>query len=148
MEILIQPYTQSTFGKALNSTLLGESGEFQIFSTAVAFVKSSGVRHIEEGLKIFFQKGGKCLFVAGIDRQGTSHEGLESLLNLIGENGELFINYCADAWVTFHPKVYFFENQENALLFVGSGNLTEGGLYLNDEAFFDCKIGFQTRPRR
>jgi HKD family nuclease len=146
MEILIQPYTQISFGEALNSALRGEAGNFDKFSAAIAFIKSSGVRHIENALKAFFQKGGKCLFICGIDRHGTSHEGLENLMNLVSEHGELFVNYCSDAWVTFHPKVYFFESQNNALLFVGSGNLTEGGLFLNDEAFLIVKLDLSLAP--
>jgi HKD family nuclease len=140
MEILIQPYTLVSFGETLNRALRGEMGAFNKFSAAIAFVKSSGVRHIEDALKVFFEKGGESLFISGIDRQGTSHEGLENLMNLISEHGELFINYCSDAWVTFHPKVYFFEGQDHALLFVGSGNLTQGGLYMNDEAFLIVKL--------
>lgn len=35
---------------------------------------------------------------------------------------------------TFHPKVYVFKNETQAIVVVGSGNLTEGGLFTNYEA--------------
>ncbi|SVD40362.1 uncharacterized protein METZ01_LOCUS393216, partial [marine metagenome] len=34
---------------------------------------------------------------------------------------------------SFHPKVYSFSNAENAQVFVGSNNLTRGGLVNNRE---------------
>jgi hypothetical protein len=36
---------------------------------------------------------------------------------------------------TFHPKIYLFTNSRAAECFIGSGNLTEGGLFTNYEAF-------------
>jgi len=35
---------------------------------------------------------------------------------------------------TFHPKVFVFESNSAALAIVGSGNLTQRGLFLNHEA--------------
>ena len=35
---------------------------------------------------------------------------------------------------TFHPKLYLFEGENNAILIVGSNNLTDGGFFTNYEA--------------
>jgi len=35
---------------------------------------------------------------------------------------------------TFHPKVYLFKSDKAADLLIGSGNMTEGGIYSNYEA--------------
>ena len=35
---------------------------------------------------------------------------------------------------TFHPKLYLFKSDDHAEMVMGSGNLTEGGLYTNYEA--------------
>jgi hypothetical protein len=70
----------------------------------------------------------------GIDQLGSSQEGLTGLLNAVGENGSIWINRTVETYVTFHPKLYLFASDSATLLIVGSGNLTEGGLYTNDEA--------------
>lgn len=71
--------------------------------------------------------------VVGVSRhqKNTSVQGLQHLLPL-----------CEEIWVynnesptsTFHPKVYIFEKTgDKATVFVGSSNLTAGGLYTNYE---------------
>lgn len=133
MQIIIHPLTDSRLGDVIIENLT--NGKFQIFQAAVAFVKRSGVKHLSIALQNFVINGGMVRIVAGLDHHGTSYEGLLGLLNVVGENVWV---YHADEGVsrfyTFHPKIYLFEGESEALLLVGSGNLTEGGLYTNDEA--------------
>jgi len=100
----------------------------------VAYVKVSGVSQLASAIQQFKQRGGEVRAVVGVSRvqKNTSVEGLQNLLPL-----------CDEIWVynnespnrTFHPKVYIFEKVGQwGLVFVGSSNLTAGGLYTNYEA--------------
>lgn len=134
MRILVQPYGAITLGAFLKDILSGKYGEFKVFQSCVAFAKRSGVRHIQGEVKQFLENdGNQVRIVVGIDHSGTSVEGLEDLLDCCTK-GDVWINHCEDKFVTFHPKIYLFENDEKAILIIGSQNLTEGGLYTNDES--------------
>jgi len=135
MRILVQPFSEKSMGEFIIESLRGIHGDFDSFQAAVAFAKRSGVQHIEVQLKEFVRNGKNARIVVGVDLNGTTAEGLESLLNALGDNGKLFVTHDENIFVTFHPKIYFFESDEVAILAVGSGNLTAGGLYSNDEAF-------------
>ena len=102
------------------------------FRAAVAFIKRSGVRHIAPVLADF-ARADHVEVIAGIDHRGTSFEGLQDLLNAVSPEGRIIIFHNRLPF-TFHPKIYLFESPSAADLMVGSGNLTEGGLFTNYEA--------------
>jgi hypothetical protein len=78
---------------------------------------------------------------AGIDQGVTSAEGLTDLLAAVQPNGEVWVFHNeAPTNPTFHPKVYLFSNDRSAECFIGSGNLTEGGLFTNYEAFVHLRL--------
>ena len=131
MKILNQPHSLQ-LGDKLNQ-LLEENKKhgFETFFIVVAYVKRTGVAHLKGSLEKFRATGGKVKAVVGIDQRNTSVQGLRLLQSL-----------CDDIWVyhneclgyTFHPKIYAFEKAgDKATVFVGSSNLTEGGLYTNCE---------------
>lgn len=99
------------------------------FRAAIAFVKLSGVRHLGTALAEFSRRAAVKIS-AGIDHGGTSMEGLRALLNALDGRGEIWV-YHNETNSTFHPKVYFFKGENKADLLIGSGNLTEGGLFTN-----------------
>ncbi len=134
MKTILQPFSEQRLGDLLKAALGGEDEVWDSFQAAVAFVKRSGVQHIEDELRGFVDRGGYVRMVIGIDQYGTSVEGLLGLLRAIRDKSEVWINHDSNNYITFHPKVYLFESKSSALLIVGSGNLTEGGLYTNDEA--------------
>ena len=113
--------------------------KWTLFRAAVAFVKNSGVKHIKVALQKFLIQG-DAEISAGIDHAGTSKEGLSELLESLGTKGEGWVFHNNEGRYTFHPKVYLFENETSAECFIGSGNLTEGGLYTNYEAFVQMKL--------
>ena len=127
MRLIEQP-TGMRLGDWLNANLVGDWSEFR---AAVAFVKRSGVKHIAARLAAFAQSRAVEV-VAGLDHQGTSFEGLRGLLDAMSPNGRV---------VVFHnplpPHVPSeglpFKSADRAEMVVGSGNLTEGGLYTNYE---------------
>lgn len=135
MKTILQPFSDQKLGNVLNAELDRQTPEWTSFQAAIAFVKRSGVQHIRKALQAFGNADGHICLVIGIDQHGTSFEGLTDLLAIIGEHGEIWINHDESSYVTFHPKLYLFEGEASALLIIGSGNLTEGGLYTNDEAF-------------
>jgi HKD family nuclease len=134
MRIIVQPFSKESLGDFLQNALKGNFGDFHSFQAAVAFAKRSGVQHVADDIKKFVKNAQLVRIVVGIDQHGTSFEGLTELLDAVGTKGEIWINHDENPYVTFHPKVYLFEEDSSALLAIGSGNLTEGGLYSNDEA--------------
>lgn len=139
MDFIAQPLGQFRLGDYLAGNLQNE--EWTLFRASIAFVKNSGVKHIYSLLSDFQQRGISKISV-GIDNGITTYDGLLNLLDAIGENSELWIFHNENS-STFHPKVYLFANDQNADFIVGSGNLTEGGLFTNYEAFLRVSLDFQ-----
>jgi HKD family nuclease len=130
INFLHQPEGAIRLGDFLKSHL--EQQEWTHFRAAIAFVKRSGTRHIYEALSSF-SKQANVIISVGIDAGGTSMEGLQDLLESVGNRGEIWV-YHNENNSTFHPKIYLFKNDKQADIVVGSGNLTEGGLFTNYEA--------------
>lgn len=144
MDFIAQPIGQFRLGDYLLGNFRDE--QWTLFRASVAFVKNSGVKHIYSLLSDFQQRG-QCKISVGIDNGVTTYEGLVNLLDAIGANSELWIFHNENS-STFHPKVYLFANDENADFIVGSGNLTEGGLFTNYEAFLRVGLDLQNTEDR
>jgi hypothetical protein len=128
--LLAQPHGIARLGDFLNGHL--SDRRWSEFRAAIAFVKYSGVRHIEAGLRSFSGFGDIRMSV-GVDCQGSSFEGLSALLGATRDRGTIWVFHNENP-STFHPKVYLFKNRAQADVAVGSGNLTSGGLFTNYEA--------------
>lgn len=129
MEFIHQPSTSNRLGDYLQDHF---SGSWTQFRAAVAFVKRSGTRHIATALAAFAQTG-HVQIIAGVDHRGTSAEGLRDLLDAVSPKGQVVVFHNRLPF-TFHPKVYLFKSPTVADVIIGSGNLTEGGLFTNYEA--------------
>ena len=129
MEFVYQPAASNRLGDFLKDNL---AGPWTHFRAAVAFVKRSGTRHVAPALSAFADTG-HVEIIAGIDHRGTSAEGLRDLLNAVSPRGRIIVFHNRLPF-TFHPKVYLFKSPSAAEVLVGSGNLTEGGLFTNYEA--------------
>ena len=129
MHLIYQPWGSTRLGDHLKRAL---TQEWTHFRAAVAFIKRSGTRHIVPALRAFAQDGDTEIIV-GIDHQGSSLEGLRDLLEAVSPNGRIVV-FHNTLHHTFHPKVYLFRAADKAEVIIGSGNLTEGGLYTNYEA--------------
>lgn len=128
--IVVQPEDKFRLGDFLTQSL--NNLDWTEFRGAVAFAKRSGTRHIREALRQFTKRASVNLSV-GINSGGTSAEGLEDLIAALLPAGKLWI-FHNPIGSTFHPKIFLFKNARAADLIIGSGNLTEGGLYTNYEA--------------
>ena len=136
--LIHHPEGEKRLGDLLVENL--QKGGWKTFRAAVAFVKRSGVKHLAKPLKAFAAHGVSKIS-AGIDQGVTSAEGLTDLLAAVQPNGEVWVFHNeASTNPTFHPKVYLFSNDNSAECFVGSGNLTEGGLFTNYEAFVHFRL--------
>jgi len=132
-EFIGQP-NEGDLGSQLNDALA--DARWTQLDAAVAFVKMSGVSQLAPGLHTFAGRS-RVRITVGIDQQGTSLEGLQNLwLILGGASSELYVlqNPAGNPSPTFHPKLWLFRSDSEALLICGSGNLTGGGLFTNYEA--------------
>ena len=128
MQVLHQPGDERRLGDWLKESLAADWSQFR---AAVAFVKRSGAKHISDRLAAF-AKTAHVEIIVGVDHQGTSYEGLEALLAAVSSNGRIVV-YHNRLPHTFHPKLYLFKSEHHAEVAIGSGNLTEGGLFTNYE---------------
>jgi HKD family nuclease len=140
LKIIEQPHGTFRLGSFLQESFANPAWEE--FRAAIAFVKYSGTKHIKKELAAFSQRA-KVSMSVGIDAGGTSLEGLSALLEAVEDRGDIWVYHNAGN-STFHPKVYLFKNAATAEVVVGSGNLTEGGLFTNYEASLKVSLDLTT----
>ena len=129
MQFVHQPAPSDRLGDYLKANF---KEPWTRFRAAIAFVKRSGTKHIAVPLAEF-SRTNSVEIIAGIDLRGTSQEGLQELLDAVAPNGRVIVFHNRLA-MTFHPKIYLFKSDIAAEVIIGSGNLTEGGLFTNYEA--------------
>jgi HKD family nuclease len=125
---LFQPQTQ--LGNAIAELLRGNATYTRIVFVS-AFVALRTILRLRDGLLGHVEDRNNLKLVVGIDLGGTSREVLQELLRW---NCKTFVFHNTIPRASFHPKLYLFESPTRATLFVGSNNLTDGGLYTNYEA--------------
>ena len=91
----------------------------------VAFLKNSGLYSLTEKLK---SKNKKGIFYIGTDFYLTEPTALRKLVN----DGHLVYITKKDK-STYHPKIFYFKNDNKINIIIGSTNLTSGGLETNIE---------------
>ena len=136
IEFVHQPSASNRIGDRLKDNL---AGPWTRFRTAIAFVKRSGTRHVAPALAAFARTRDVEIIV-GIDHGGSSAEGLRDLLDAVDPTGRVIVFHNRLPF-TFHPKIYLFQSAVAAELTIGSGNLTEGGLFTNYEAALHVSLG-------
>jgi hypothetical protein len=132
VHVINQPWDGrgAQMGDYITRLLASETPRFEVFRACVAFAKASGVLRLAPALQRFIGRGGQVEIVVGIDEDITTRQALELIMRY-STAAYVFCNPAA----TFHPKVYLFEVPDRqAVVFVGSSNLTVGGLYTNYEA--------------
>jgi HKD family nuclease len=95
-----------------------------------AFASLVTVFRFKTPLRELHEAGAKIRLVIGVDMGGTSKEVLRELASW---PCEVFVFKNKRPGITFHPKIYLVERHNSAELFVGSNNLTDGGLFRNYE---------------
>jgi HKD family nuclease len=135
--LILQP--TSKFGQLVCEQLASKhegEREWSSFECAVAWVNKSGADCIMRSAKQFLAEGGRIRSTVGLDFGSTTYEGLLSLLDLETQGSDIATHvYHDENWAcTFHPKVFLFSNKARGRLYVGSNNVTGGGLDTNIEA--------------
>jgi len=120
----------SSIGDAVEASLA--DSRFNRAVAAVAFATEKGVQH----LKAMVQSGSvdDVEVYVGVDEKVTTKDALEGIL----ESGLSGFIYHAGS--TYHPKLFYFDGPERVRVLVGSGNLTQDGLYTNYEAAFLAEV--------
>lgn len=121
-------------GKIINQELQN-SLETQI---AVAFLKRSGIKTIEDSLMRSLDKGGKFELIVGLDFKTTDPMAMKFFIDLSKKTKDVHFYCYGDKSenkndIVFHPKIYLFRNPKETVSIVGSTNLTQGGLMSNFE---------------
>lgn len=100
---------------------------------AVAFLKQSGVKTIEDSLLMSLDKGGQFELIVGLDFKTTDPKAIKYFIDLSKQYKGVHFYCYGDKGdnkndIVFHPKIYLFRNPKEMVSIIGSTNLTKGGL--------------------
>ncbi|MCI0609553.1 MAG: phospholipase D family protein [Anaerolineae bacterium] len=131
ISVVLQP-SNAEMGEIIKNLLSSQTPFYNNVWLISAFANAQVIQRITPNILDAKERGANINIVVGFDVKSTSAEALKRI-NSLGVNSVLVHN--ARAGHTFHPKIYLFEAAgEKAEVFVGSSNLTDGGLYTNYEA--------------
>lgn len=128
LQVIPQPFS-AQIGTHLSEVLQDE--QIQDYYIVAAWAKASGLRRVGRDLLHAIDRGARVHAAIGVDEGGASIEGLAALRKLTTES-YIFFNPGSPKR-TFHPKFYLGIGEHKAEVILGSGNLTNGGLYSNYE---------------
>ncbi|MDE8037448.1 phospholipase D family protein [Erysipelothrix rhusiopathiae] len=132
--IINQPFNNQ-LGNILIEDIKKGYSEIHFFS---AFAKIGAVLKLSPYFKKAKEEGTIIKAFIGIDLNNTSYDALTSLYYLCDE---LFIVHVQNPRITFHTKMYTFFNADKCgHSYIGSNNLTVGGLWLNFETAIKYEI--------
>lgn len=123
---VVQPQRQ--LGIEISDLL--EAGPLKRLWLVSAFVGLRAILRLRDSIIEQKESGAEVVIIVGIDLGGTTKEVLEELLRW---GCQVYVAHNAVPRATFHPKCYIFEAEDNAVAYVGSNNLTDGGMYSNYE---------------
>lgn len=137
--ISVKSLLQTPGGAALTharlNTLLKTPGLKQV-RIAVAYARWDGLGLISDAIEAFVIKGGRFETIFGANNGVTTPDALQYGLYLDTLYPKLtHARLIEDAYAnaTYHPKLFQFRFDKTAVAFIGSANLTGGGLSRNTE---------------
>ncbi|WP_423770319.1 phospholipase D-like domain-containing protein [Pseudomonas sp. NLJ1] len=130
---VVQPQRQ--LGTEIGNLL--EARQLKRLCLVSAFVGLRAILRLRDAIIEQKENGAEVVIIVGIDLGGTTKEVLEELLRW---GCKVYVAHNAVPRATFHPKCYIFEGENNAVAFVGSNNLTDGGMYSNYEVAAEYKF--------
>jgi len=136
-----QPHQDSSNLAEFLREVLEDAGTRRIV-VVTAWAKRSGLGRVRDLFVDYRRRGGESALILGIDEFGATIQGLGLAVELF-DVAHVFHEVGA---ITFHPKFYIAEADRQARLFVGSNNLTAGGLFRNYEAALDCQLDLTRKP--
>lgn len=90
-----------------------------------AFVMKSGVELLKPHLEKAAKRGADIKICTGDYLYITQPEGLEQLIDI---NNELEVRMWRSNGISFHPKAYIFQNDNDGTFIIGSSNLSRSAL--------------------
>ncbi|KQT42506.1 MULTISPECIES: phospholipase D family protein [unclassified Methylophilus] len=111
--------------------------DLQAFGFSVAFAKTGPLYRLVELIDDWRADGKEISAIFGIDHLGTSVQALKFALEKFNA---VYITQQRNH--SFHPKVYWFSGKTKGIVFVGSNNMTMGGMELNFEAAIELEFEF------
>lgn len=136
VSIIAQPSQQ--LGNEITNIL--DSGyDFQEITFVSAFVGLRAVLRLKDRVQHHAQTNTRINFTVGIDLGGTSKDVLDELNSWPATT---HIVHNPIPRITFHPKLYYFKSHNFAVLYIGSNNWTDGGLYTNYELATKYEFAF------
>lgn len=129
IDLALQPYADSPSLREVLLEVLADE-RYTSLRMVTAWVRVSALPGLDERMRAFRARGGRIELTSGLSQRAATRAGLAKSLALVDESWVVF-----DAeGRTFHPKVHLARGEGVALLFIGSQNLTAGGLSSNAEA--------------
>ena len=125
LDFILQAVTATNHAEAIRE-LLGLPKPKQVL-VSVGFVRESGLDAVEAAIKPL---AAKVRFFVGIRNDITS---IQAIKRLLAMNVELYAVDTGSRTTIFHPKLYFAASAKQAVVVVGSANLTFMGLHNNIE---------------
>jgi superfamily II DNA or RNA helicase/HKD family nuclease len=90
-----------------------------------SFVMKSGVDYLKDALKIAAERGADIKICTGDYLYITQPDALKELLNI---DDRIQTRLWVSNGVSFHPKAYLFQTENQECLFIGSSNLSKSAL--------------------
>ncbi|WP_160725326.1 DEAD/DEAH box helicase family protein [Bacillus sp. USDA818B3_A] len=109
----------------LGKHLLEKTEESSSICILTSFIMKSGVQFLKESLKRAAKDGADIKICTGDYLYITQPDALDELLSI---DERIEIRIWKSNGVSFHPKAYIFQSNEQKLLFVGSSNLSRSAL--------------------
>ena len=106
-----------------------QEAKFSRFRLIVAFAKVGPLLRLKSVIEARRADGFRIDAIFGVDQQGTSAQALTFALEHFNQ-----VYVTRELNLTFHPKIYAFDGETLARVFIGSNNLTVGGTETNFEA--------------
>ncbi len=131
--LLTQP--QIAFAKAIREHL----SNHDTASIATAYITEDGIKTIEKEL---LQKH-SVKILCGV--HGCISD-LSALKKIVSQSNNKIAGRVFLGTNVFHPKLYLFQNQDSAVLLVGSSNLTGSGLQNNEEVIVESIGSLSSQP--
>lgn len=109
------------------------SQDFANFFIITAFAKEGPLLKLKPEIDSWKASGKSIEAIFGIDEKGTSLEALQFAISNF--NSSYIAKIVGGSRSTFHPKIYVFNGATRCIAYIGSNNLTPGGLETNAESY-------------
>ncbi|MDI1362700.1 phospholipase D family protein [Methylotenera sp.] len=112
-----------------------QDDDLQSFGFSVAFAKIGPLYRLMDCIQKWRSKGKDITAIFGIDHNGTSVQALQFALD---QFSSVYVTQYRGH--SFHPKIYWFKGKTKGIVFIGSNNMTMGGMELNFEAAIELEF--------